>query len=77
MKKKSTTQMTKVELIEKIKEQNEMIDELNASIAELRSKAITTDAFVLDQDDTPMLKYMRDRITELEAIVDESNKNKK
>ena len=64
--KKSTTQMTKAELLEVIRNKDVIIAELNSKIDELESLAITSQAIPLDADSSQMLSLMNQRIRELE-----------
>ena len=50
MKVKSTTQMTKAELLDVINEKNTVIADLNARMDELESMAVVSKAEVLDAD---------------------------
>ena len=64
---KSTTQMTKAELIEEINRLKSVIGELNQKIDELEGMAIQSDAIPLDADTSRLLSSMNARIKELEA----------
>jgi len=64
--KKSTTQMTKAELLDVIVEKNQLIADLNAKIDELESMAITSAAVPLDADSSRLLSLMNKRIKALE-----------
>ena len=66
MKVKSTTQMTKAELLEVINEKNTVIADLNARMDELESKAVVSKAEVLDADTSRLLSTMNARIKALE-----------
>lgn len=67
--KKSTTQMTKAELLELINEKNNIIAELNSRIDELESMAISSQAVPLDADSSKLLTLMNQRIKALEEQV--------
>ena len=66
---KSTTQMTKAELLEVINEKNIVIAELNEKIDELSAMAVASQAKVLDADTSRLLSTMSSRIKELEDKV--------
>ncbi len=63
---KSTTQMTKAELLEVINDKNRIIAELNDKIDELSGMAVASQAKVLDADTSRLLSTMNSRIKELE-----------
>jgi len=66
MAKKSTTQMTKAELLELVNEKNTIIAELNSRIDELESMAISSQAVPMDADSSRLLTMMNQRIKALE-----------
>lgn len=66
---KSTTQMTKAELIDEINRQRGVIGELNQKIDELEGMAIQSTSVPLDADVSRMLSGMNARIRELEQLV--------
>ena len=66
MKVKSTTQMTKAELLDVINEKNTVIANLNARMDELESMAVVSKAEVLDSDTSRLLSTMNARIKALE-----------
>lgn len=66
MKVKSTTQMTKAELLDVINEKNTVIANLNARMDELESMAVVSKAEVLDADTSRLLSTMNARIKALE-----------
>jgi hypothetical protein len=66
---KSTTQMTKAELIEEINRQRSVIGELNAKIDELEGMAIQSTSKPVDADTSRLLSSMNARIKELESKV--------
>jgi hypothetical protein len=68
---KSTTQMTKAELIEEINRQRGVIGDLNQKIDELEGMAIQSDAKPLDADASRLLSSMNARIKELEAKIND------
>ena len=67
---KSTTQMTKAELIEEITRLKSVIGELNQKIDELEGMTIQSDAIPLDADTSRLLSSMNARIKELENKID-------
>jgi len=66
MKVKSTTQMTKAELLDVINEKNTIIADLNARMDELEAMAVVSKAEVLDADTSRLLSTMNARIKALE-----------
>ena len=66
---KSTTQMTKAELLDVINDKNRIIAELNDKIDELSAMAVASQAKVLDADTSRLLSTMRARIKDLEEKV--------
>jgi|TARA_R110001592_G_scaffold1805_14_gene10904 outer membrane murein-binding lipoprotein Lpp len=66
MKVKSTTQMTKAELLELINDKNTVIADLNARMDELESMAVVSRAEILDADTSRLLSTMNARIKALE-----------
>ena len=64
--KKSTTQMTKAELINLIKSKDDIIAELNKRIDELEVMAISSQAVPMDADASRLLTIMNQRIKALE-----------
>ena len=71
---KSTTQMTKSELIALIREKDNIIAALNARIDDLEGLAITSQAIPLDADSSRLLTLMNQRIRALEEKLNEQNK---
>lgn len=67
---KSTTQMTKAELIEEINRLRGVIGELNQKIDELESMAVQSISIPLDADTSRLLSSMNARIKELEKKVE-------
>ncbi len=63
---KSTTQMTKAELINLLREKDKIIADLNARIDDLEGLAITSQAIPLDADSSRLLTLMNQRIKALE-----------
>lgn len=68
--KKSTTQMTKAELLAVIRERNDVIAQLNERIDELESMAISSMAAPVDADTSRMMSLMNARIKALEEKLD-------
>jgi hypothetical protein len=66
---KSTTQMTKAELLDVINDRNRVIAELNDKIDELSAMAVASQAKVLDADTSRLLSTMSARIKDLEEKV--------
>jgi len=69
--KKSTTQMTKAELMELLKDKDNLIAELNFRIDELESMAVSSAAVPLDADSSRLLTIMNQRIRALEKRLDD------
>jgi hypothetical protein len=63
---KSTTQMTKSELLDVIRNKDTIIAQLNDKIDELEKLAITSQAIPLDADSSRLLTLMNQRIRALE-----------
>ena len=63
---KSTTQMTKSELLEVINEKNRIIAELNSKIDDLEGMAVVSQAKPLDADTSRLISTMNARIKALE-----------
>jgi hypothetical protein len=63
---KSTTQMTKNELLELINEKNRIIGELNSKIDDLEAMAVASTAKPLDADTSRLISTMNARIKTLE-----------
>ena len=63
---KSTTQMTKSELLDVIRNKDAIIAQLNDKIDELEKLAITSQAIPLDADSSRLLTLMNQRIRALE-----------
>jgi hypothetical protein len=72
--KKSTTQMTKAELLQLLKDKERVIAELNERIDELEGMAIASQAVPMDADSSRMLTIMNQRIKALEEKLDEAGK---
>jgi hypothetical protein len=66
MTKKSTTQMTKAELLQVIRQKDNVIADLNSRIDELEGMAIASRAIPMDADSSRMLTLMNQRIRALE-----------
>jgi hypothetical protein len=71
---KSTTQMTKAELIALLRDKDKLIADLNYRIDDLESMAITSQAIPLDADSSRLLTLMNQRIKALEEAL-EGNKH--
>ena len=67
---KSTTQMTKSELLEVINEKNRIIAELNSKIDDLEGMAVVSQAKPLDADTSRLISTMNARIKALEERLD-------
>lgn len=67
--KKSTTQMTKAELLQVIKDKDIIIADLNARIDELEGMAISSQAVPMDADSSRLLSMMNQRIKALEEKI--------
>jgi hypothetical protein len=67
---KSTTQMTKSELLELINEKNRIIAELNTKIDELEGMAVASRAVPVDADTSRLISSMNARINALEEKLD-------
>lgn len=66
---KSTTQMTKAELLEVINDKNIIIAELNEKIDELSAMSIASQSKVLDADTSRLISNLSARIKDLEEKV--------
>ena len=66
---KSTTQMTKAELLEVITDKNRVIGELNSKIDELESMANKSTSKPLDADTSRLISSLNSRIKNLEEKV--------
>ena len=64
---KSITQMTKAELIQEIRDKEQIIAELNVKIDDLESMAVSSAAVPLNADSSRLLTNMMNRIKELES----------
>jgi len=69
--KKSLTQMTKAELMQVIKDKEQIIADLNSRIDDLEGMAVTSAAVPLDADSSRMLSLMNKRIKALEEKLSE------
>ena len=67
---KSTTQMTKSELLELINEKNRIIAELNTKIDELEGMAVASRAVPVDADTSRLISSMNARTNALEEKLD-------
>lgn len=70
---KSTTQMTKVELLETIAEKNRIIADLNQKIDELENMVVQSTSVPLDADVSRLLSGMNARIRELEDLAEKNS----
>lgn len=68
--KKSLTQMTKAELVQVIRDKDQLIANLNMLIDELEGMAVSSAAIPLDADASRMLSLMNKRIRALEEKTD-------
>ena len=66
---KNLNQMTKLELIDLVKEKEVVIADLNARIDELEKMAIKSEATPLNADTSRMLSVMSQRIKSLEEQI--------
>jgi len=71
---KSTTQMTKAELIDMLRKKDNIIADLNAKIDELEGLAIASQAIPLDADSSRLLTLMNQRIKALEEKLNEKSR---
>ncbi len=69
--KKSTTQMTKAELLQLLRDKDTLIADLNVRIDELESMAVSSAAVPLDADSSRLLTIMNQRIRALEKRLDD------
>ena len=67
---KSTTQMTKSELLDLINEKNRIIGDLNMKIDELEGMAVASRAVPVDADTSRLILSMNARINALEEKLD-------
>ena len=70
---KSTTQMTKAQLIGLLREKDNIIAGLNSKVDDLEGLAITSQAIPLDADSSRLLTLMNQRIKALEEKLNEKN----
>ena len=71
--KKSTTQMTKAELLQVIRDKDVIIAQLNERIDELEGMAIVSSATPMDADASRMLTMMNQRIKALEEKLNDQD----
>jgi|LauGreDrversion4_2_1035121.scaffolds.fasta_scaffold2834484_2 hypothetical protein len=71
---KSTTQMTKAELIALLRGKDKIIADLNSRIDDLESLAITSQAIPLDADSSRLLTLMNQRIRALEEQINKEQR---
>jgi hypothetical protein len=67
---KSTTQMTKAELLELISDKNRIIAELNSKIDDLEGMAVASQSKPLDADVSRLISSLNQRIKILEDKID-------
>jgi len=67
---KSTTQMTKAELLELISDKNRIIAELNSKIDDLEGMAVASQSKPLDADVSRLISSLNQRIKVLEDKID-------
>jgi len=70
MSSKSTTQMTKSELLDLVNEKNRIIATLNMKIDELEGMAVASRAVPVDADTSRLISSMNARINALEEKLD-------
>lgn len=75
MSKKSTTQMTKAELLCVIRQKDTVIAQLNTKIDELEGMAISSRAIPMDADSSRLLTLMNQRIRALEQKLNHEEKH--
>lgn len=75
MSKKSTTQMTKAELLSVIRQKDTVIAQLNTKIDELEGMAISSRAIPMDADSSRLLTLMNQRIRALEQKLNHEEKH--
>lgn len=71
---KSTTQMTKAELIALLRGKDKIIADLNSRIDDLESLAITSQAIPMDADSSRLLTLMNQRIRALEEQINKEQR---
>ena len=67
---KSTTQMTKAELLELISDKNRIIADLNSKIDDLEGMAVASQSKPLDADVSRLISSLNQRIKILEDKID-------
>ena len=67
---KSTTQMTKAELLDLINEKNRIIADLNSKIDDLEGMAVASQSKPLDADVSRLISSLNQRIKVLEEKID-------
>ena len=73
---KSTTQMTKAELIALLRDKDKLIADLKSKIDDLEGLAISSQAIPLDADSSRLLTLMNQRIKALEEKLVKDNENR-
>ncbi len=66
---KSTTQMTKAELLDVISDKNRIIAELNSKIDDLEGMAVASQTKPLDADVSRLISSLNQRIKALEETI--------
>lgn len=66
---KSTTQMTKAELLDVISDKNRVIAELNSKIDDLEGMAVASQTKPLDADVSRLISSLNQRIKALEETI--------
>lgn len=72
IKKKSKTQMTKLELVEELKQAESKIKDLEAEIEVMHNNRIALDTIVTNQETSVLIASLNSRIKELEELVEEN-----
>ena len=72
IKKKSKTQMTKLELGEELKQAESKIKDLEAEIEVMHNNRIALDTIVTNQETSVLIASLNSRIKELEELVEEN-----
>lgn len=69
---KSTTQMTKAELIQALSDKNRVIGELNQKIDELEGMAVKSMSIPMEGDQNSAMGVLVARIKQLESLVNDN-----
>lgn len=70
---KSTTQMTKAELLQVIRDKDRLIADLNHKIDELENMAVTSQSIPLEADISVVISSLNARIKALEEKINEQD----